>query len=687
MDIKQLTEKLSKSSTSNNGKYVPWWSGWENDSMCRYDLFSAEEIAETDALIATATAEELTAPVCAYKYTLFHLLVWHNFYNAVRSVVERKIIDADVTDGGGKGVTPLMLACFYSNHEMFKLLVGAGADMTKTDGAGRTCWHYLSGARPELSWRYHCREQSYDQIGKIADALPSTAGVADAEGRTPMAVMLKDLNNEVSSRLIDKLLAKGAKTDFKDDKGNSPLMIAIKNNHNTVALRLANDKTLINLANDEGETPLHAADDFRKIAVSLLLMANGAKGGDRYAHMSLRELSQETSNAFAFHKENDNIAPALYLTQKLINTVDEDDDDEIECVAEIMGDALGHDEDCSVLDMLKKAGIGLTEKFSSRGRVWCLRDKCFTMRAGIGAIKKLIDMGVDINSAVIDGRTPVNIVADEPEPNRYYGEKVTYFEDAARLFDGESATVLDNGGSSAMHTAAWRGHSEMLRVMAERGADVNVTQDAPADAGSTPLHLACEMCNVEAVKTLIELGADDGIKNVDGITAAHIIIDKNKCRRNSFSDRDYADKRRLQILGMLKNIDEPRGDGMTPLMIAQYEYINFISAAQAMLLAGGADVNRRDSRGRTALMIAADEHCFKDTIKELVRAGAELDAADRRGRTALHYALEYGSQDVARFLIKKGADYNIADNDGATAATLAAEKGYDTVLELMTDIK
>ena len=86
-------------------------------------------------------------------------------------------------------------------------------------------------------------------------------------------------------------------------------------------------------------------------------------------------------------------------------------------------------------------------------------------------------------------------------------------------------------------------------------------------------------------------------------------------------------------------------------------------------------------------MIAADEHCFKDTIKELVRAGAELDAADRRGRTALHYALEYGSQDVARFLIKKGADYNIADNDGATAATLAAEKGYDTVLELMTDIK
>ena len=36
---------------------------------------------------------------------------------------------------------------------------------------------------------------------------------------------------------------------------------------------------------------------------------------------------------------------------------------------------------------------------------------------------------------------------------------------------------------------------------------------------------------------------------------------------------------------------------------------------------------------------------------------------------------------------KKGADYNRADNGGVTPVSLAAEKGYDTVLELMTDIK
>ncbi len=305
---------------------------------------------------------------------------------------------------------------------------------------------------------------------------------------------------------------------------------------------------------------------------------------------------------------------------------------------------------------------------------------------GAERYKKLVDIGVDINSAIIDGQTPVHIIAEHPTPSYFNGEKITYFEDAARMFDGESATVLDNDGVSAMHAAAFMGHAEMLKAMAERGADINVTQDAPAKAGNTPLHAACERCRVDAVKTLIELGADDGIKNVDGLTAAHIIADKNACNVNN-SDRELKDKNRLAILKMLKTLDEPNNNGMTPLMLVQYNYLNFMTAAQAVLIERGADVNRKDSRGRTALIIAADEHCYKDAIKELVRAGADIDAADTNGRTALHYALRYGSQDVARYLIKKGADYNRADNSGVTPASLAAEKGFETALELMTDIK
>ena len=49
-------------------------------------------------------------------------------------------------------------------------------------------------------------------------------------------------------------------------------------------------------------------------------------------------------------------------------------------------------------------------------------------------------------------------------------------------------------------------------------------------------------------------------------------------------ERDLMEKYRLKILGMLKTVDEPRNDGMTPLMLVQFEYINFISAALPILL-------------------------------------------------------------------------------------------------------
>lgn len=683
MDIKQLTEKLSKSSTSYQGKYVPWWSNRENDSMHRYNIFSKEEIEEAEAAIASAADDELTSPVCAYKYTPLHLLVWHNFYNAVKSIAERKL-DIDLTDGGGKGVTPLMLACYRSNLEMVKLLLSAGADKSRTDSEGRTCWHFLSGTRTELVGDYYSRNASNPQVIEIADLLGDNFDALDSKGYSPLAYLVKSNDNETSSRLFPKLLDMGAKIDYKDENDNSLLLIAIKNNHNTVALSLAHEKSLVNEANSAGETPLQAAKDFRKEGLCIALKENGANGECEYTRLPLSELSRITSNAFAFDKENDCLAPAMFLMQKLINTIDSDDDDEIRHLANLLPDVLRKDESGAILDMVQKAGISLTEKYSSGG-VWCLRDKCFSWRAGIGAIKKLVSMGIDINSAIADGKTPIHIIAAQSGPNCFGNEKCTYFEEAARLFDGESATVLDNSGVSAMHAAAYSGHAEMLKVMAELGADVNVTQDAPAQAGNTPLHSACERFQANAVKTLMELGADDSLKNVNGLTAAHIVA--NKKSYFGGNDRERMDKNRLKILETLKTLDEPNNDGITPLMLLQFENLNFLVAAQQILLSRGVDVNRKDSRGRTALILATDNHCYKDAVKELIRAGAELNAADQKGKTALHYALAYGSQDVARFLIKKGADYNRADNGGVTPVSLAAEKGYDTVLELMTDIK
>ena len=77
------------------------------------------------------------------------------------------------------------------------------------------------------------------------------------------------------------------------------------------------------------------------------------------------------------------------------------------------------------------------------------------------------------------------------------------------------------------------------------------------------------------------------------------------------------------------------------------------SAAVQMLIARGADVNKKLKRGQTALMIASF-HGDTEMVKLLIASGADVNA-DYEGDTALSWAKQKGHQDVAKLLIEAGA--------------------------------
>lgn len=125
----------------------------------------------------------------------------------------------------------------------------------------------------------------------------------------------------------------------------------------------------------------------------------------------------------------------------------------------------------------------------------------------------------------------------------------------------------------------------------------------------------------------------------------------------------------------------------TPLLLAADRAHRGIVALLAVL----ANLDARDSRGATALMLAVASystlpkfaHRILGIVATLIQAGADLDLQDQQGNTALIWAAEVGNLEVARLLLNAGADYQIGNVAGQTALDVAAQHRYTGIVALL----
>jgi ankyrin repeat protein len=188
---------------------------------------------------------------------------------------------------------------------------------------------------------------------------------------------------------------------------------------------------------------------------------------------------------------------------------------------------------------------------------------------------------------------------------------------------------------------------EVVRILAERGADINKAMND----GATPLLVASQNGHVDVVRILIGRGADINKADNDGVTPLWIASLNGHVEVVSILAERGAD------------INKAMNDGATPLHAASLKgHVEVVS----ILTEKGADINKTNSGGDTPLYVAS-EAGSEEVVKILLEKGAEINKAENEGQTPLIIAVSFGAFEIVEALLEYGANINAETNEGLTA--------------------
>lgn len=226
--------------------------------------------------------------------------------------------------------------------------------------------------------------------------------------------------------------------------------------------------------------------------------------------------------------------------------------------------------------------------------------------------------------------------------------------------------------------AAATGDLARIRELLAAGASINET----TAAGFTPLLFATQRCQLEAMKLLIENGADTGMFDERGETPLSLAEGLHSLiRANSVTDIIYS-----------------------PVVHVSRKEVEEFCAEALPLLKKYTGPERRNSAGETALCKAAYEASFL-TLSSLLSCGSEVNARRTDGMTPLMLAVvgkPPGSLQTVTItnprsgeskkltlhgnavetLLAAGADTALRNNAGKTAKDLAEERKDEELIEI-----
>ena len=200
-----------------------------------------------------------------------------------------------------------------------------------------------------------------------------------------------------------------------------------------------------------------------------------------------------------------------------------------------------------------------------------------------------------------------------------------------------SSLLTAQGSPSRLYDAIRTNDLVGLQAMVHSATDAN----SKDDSGKTPLMYAAAVGSIDAVKFLIDKGADVNAQNESGLTALMLAV------------TDLPKVRLLVDRGA--NVNATTKLGRTALFLAAMS--DDSAAIVRLLVAKGADVKSRDMFENTILNAAAAGN-DTETIRLVIDAGVDVDAAAITGLTPLMLAAGQSNVRAVKLLLAKRADVN-----------------------------
>ena len=493
-----------------------------------------------------------------------------------------------------------------------------------------------------LMWYQEAADQGYARaIRKLAylqKAKEELPDVYSGNDRIFDAIRINDIN------LIRTMILRGVNLDIVDKNNRSTLLAALHAGHQEMSLAMLQVSTKINLADNNGDLPIHIAtrNSFENIVSELIENNVDINARDPLGNTALmiatrrddrRMMELLLDNNANYHVKNRKSQTAPQIAQ--------------------------------TLELRQAKSV-----FTKRGIKLPAQNKDYT-RVDIAAFQKSSSK----SSSLYKGWPALSVAS-------LLGDSAAVRQ---MLEKGAKINARDREGYSAIHRAASKGQRNIIKLLISRGGKINAVNNN----NETPLYLAAESGHLQTVKLLLKEGASPSIlgKNKTSPLSIAIMNGHEKTARALQHGKLDKDSTRSAMLLAIQN----KMQSLSVQLIKNNKSLSFFDERNRSALWHSADlglknvtqelirripdaINVADKNGYTPLARAV-LNGYLDTASLLIDNGASIKSVTNENNTMLMLSVLSGNLDQTRFLLSKGIDIDAKNIVGDTALIMAASNG------------